>query len=121
MVAQGDIWWTDRGPGSGARLGAYRPVVVVQGDSFNRSRLATVLAVPLTTNLERARFPGNVMLESASTGLPKDSVANVSQIWTVQKSELQQRSGRVTNAKLQLILAGIDIMLGRRKKEKPGG
>lgn len=113
MVGQGDVWWTDRGPENGVKLASYRPVVVVQGDSFNRSRLATVLVVPLTSKLVRAQYPGNVILNSSSTGLPKDSVANVSQIWTVGKNELQHRCGRVTTDQMQLILAGIDLMLGR--------
>lgn len=80
---------------------------------MNRSTIGTVVCVPLTSNLKWARAPGNVRLDSGHTGLPKDSVANVSAIVAVDKSFLTERVGRVTAAKLKLILAGIDIVLGR--------
>lgn len=80
---------------------------------MNRSKIATVVCVPLTSNLKWARAPGNVRLDAGHTGLPKDSVANVSAIVAVDKSFLTERVGRVAAAKLKLILAGIDIVLGR--------
>jgi mRNA interferase MazF len=88
-------------------------VVVVQGDSINNSRIATVVCVPLTSNLKWAKAPGNVQLTQAATGLPKDSVANVSQIVTLDKKLLAERAGRLSKSKLELILSGIDIILGR--------
>jgi mRNA interferase MazF len=113
VISQGEIWWADlldpRGSGPGFR----RPVVVVQGDSFNRSRIATVLCVPLTSNLKWATAPGNVFLETRLTGLPKDSVANVSQLVTLDKSLLTERTGKLSRAKTDLVLAGIDVVLGR--------
>jgi mRNA interferase MazF len=88
-------------------------VVVVQGDSLNRSRIATSVCVPLTSNLEWANAPGNVLLPGRLTGLPKDSVANVSQLLTIDKAFLLERVAKLPRKKLDLILAGIDIVLGR--------
>ena len=85
----------------------------MQGDALNRSRLATVVCVPLTGNLRWADAPGNVLLSGANTGLPKDSVANVSQIVTLDKTLLTERVGRLSASKLELVLTGIDIVLGR--------
>jgi mRNA interferase MazF len=86
---------------------------VVQGDALNRSRLATVVCVPLTSNLKWAAAPGNTLLTARVTGLPKDSVANVSQVITLDKTLLLERMGKLPRAKLNLILAGIDVVLGR--------
>jgi mRNA interferase MazF len=113
VVAQAEVWWADVPSPEGSEPGFRRPVIVVQGDSLNRSTIATVVCVPLTSNLKWARAPGNVRLDAAHTGLPKDSVANVSAIVAVDKSFLTERVGRVTAAKLKLILAGVDIVLGR--------
>lgn len=88
-------------------------MVIVQGDAFNRSRLATVVGVPLTSNLHWADGPRNLRLSARSTGLPRDSVANVSQIVAIDRSLLSERVGKVSPRQLQLILAGIDIVLGR--------
>jgi mRNA interferase MazF len=94
--------------------GFRRPVVVVRGDAFNRSRIATVACVPLTSNLEWADAPGNVLLPARSTGLSKNSVATVSQIVvTLDRSVLAERVGRVSRAQMELTLAGIGIVLGR--------
>jgi len=86
---------------------------VVQGDAFNQSRIATVVCVPLTSNLGRAQAPGNVLLPAACTGLPKDSVANVSRLVSLDRTVLGQRVGKLPAAKFQLVLAGVDILLGR--------
>ena len=87
--------------------------MVVQGDALNRSRLATAICVPLTSNLRWADAPGNVLLTARMTCLPKDSVANVSQIVALDKALLEERVGRISRAKIDLLLAGIDIVLGR--------
>ena len=113
MIAQGDVWWADLAVPSGSAPGFRRPIVVVQGDDFNRSTLQTVVAVPLTSNLKWVDAPGNVRLSARVTGLPRDSVANVSQIVTVHKSTLTERVGKLSAPKLKLVLAGIDIVLGR--------
>ena len=113
MISQGEIWWADLLDATGSGPGFRRPVVVVQGDSFNRSRIATVLCVPLTSNLKWASAPGNVLLESRLTGLPKNSVASVSQVVALDKSLLSERAGKLSRAKTDLVLAGIDVVLGR--------
>lgn len=112
VVAQGEIWWADLPDPVGSGPGFRRPVVIVQGDAFNRSRIATAVCVPLTSNLRWAGAPGNVELDSRSTGLSRDSVANVSQIVAIDRSLLTERVGRLTQQQFQLILAGIDLVLG---------
>jgi mRNA interferase MazF len=113
VIAQGEIWWADLLDPTGSGPGFRRPVVVVQGDSFNRSRIATVLCVPLTSNLKWGSAPGNLLLKTRLTGLPKDSVANVSQVVVLDKSLLTERAGKLSRAKTDLVLAGIDVVLGR--------
>ena len=113
MIAQGDIWWADLGAPIGSGPGFRRPVIVVQGDAFNRSALATVVVVPLTGTLRWADAPGNALLDARATGLDRDSVANVSRVVTVDRSVLSERVGKLSKAKLELVLAGIDIVLGR--------
>lgn len=98
---------------SGSGPGFRRPVVVVQGDALNQSRIATVICVPLTSNLKWAAAPGNLFLPARLTSLPKDSVANVSQILTVDKKILTERVSRLPKAKLQLLLRGVDVILGK--------
>jgi len=88
-------------------------VVVVQGDAINRSLISTIVCVPLTANLRWADAPGYVALTARETRLPKDSVANVSQIVTLDRSLLTDRVSRLPRAKLDLILSGIDVILGR--------
>ena len=88
-------------------------MVVVQGDAFNRSRIATVVCVPLTSNLDWADAPGHIRLSARSTNLAKDSVANASHIVALDKVLLTERVGRLSQAKIELLLAGIDVVLGR--------
>ena len=97
----------------GSRPGFRRPVLVVQGDAFNRSRVATAVCVPLTSNLKWAEAPGNVRLPARSSGLSKDSVANVSQIVTLDRALLTERVGRISKKQLELVFAGLDVVLGR--------
>lgn len=113
VVSQGEVWWADLPVPVGSAPGFRRPVVVVQSDALNRSRIATVVCVPLTSNLAWAEAPGNVLLAAAMTGLNKDSVANTSQIITLDKALLTDRAGKLSRAKLELLLAGIDVVLGR--------
>jgi mRNA interferase MazF len=113
VVAQGEVWWADLGEPVGSAPGYRRPVVVVQGDALNRSRIATAVCVPLTSNLKWADAPGNVLLKATATGLDRDSVANVSQIVTVDKTMLTERVGKIPERKLELVLTGIGVVLGR--------
>ena len=87
--------------------------MIVQSDALNRSRIATVVCVPLTTNLRWADAPGNLALSSRLTGLPQESVANVSQILTLDRDLLGECVGKLPRAKLELLLSGIDVILGR--------
>ena len=87
--------------------------MVVQGEAFNASRLATAVVVPLTSTMRWAAAPGNVFLTAKQTGLPRDSVANVSQITSVDRVYLGERAGHLSASDLTLVLAGIDIVLGR--------
>lgn len=112
VISQGEVWWADLAAPSGSGPGFRRPVVVVQGDPFNRSALRTVVCVPLTSNLRWADAPGNVALTARSTGLSRESVANVSQIVTLDRSVLTERVAKLAPPKVELILAGIDIVVG---------
>jgi mRNA interferase MazF len=85
----------------------------VQGDALNRSRLSTIVCVPLTSNLKLAEAPGNLLLHATTTGLPKDSVANVSQIVAVDRAVLTAVVGQIARRQLNLLFAGIDLVLGR--------
>jgi mRNA interferase MazF len=113
VISQGEIWWADLPAPTRSGPGFRRPVVVVQCDALNRSRLATTVCVPLTSNVKWGAAPGNARLSAHLTGLPKDSVANVSQIVAVDKDRLTERVGKLPRPKLELLLSGIDVVLGR--------
>jgi mRNA interferase MazF len=113
VIAQGDIWWADLGEPRGSAPGYRRPVVVVQGDALNRSRIGTVVCVPLTSNLKWKDAPGNVLLSKQATGLEKDSVANVSLLVAMDKHQLVDHVGRISRRQLERVLSGIDVILGR--------
>lgn len=113
VICQGEIWWAELPEPTGSGPGFRRPVIVVQGDAINRSRIGTVVCVPLTSNVKWADAPGNVLLGRRMTGLSKDSVANVSQVVTLDRSLLTERVGKLAEAKVELVLSGIDVILGR--------
>lgn len=113
MISQGEVWWADIPAPTGSGPGFRRPVIIVQGDPFNRSRIATVVCVPLTSNMRWADAPGNVALAARATRLAKDSVANVSQVVAIDKALLTERVGKLPRAKVELVLSGIDVVLGR--------
>ena len=110
---QGDVWWAELPEAAGSEPAYRRPVVIVQSETFNRSAISTVVCVALTSNLKWADSPGNVLLAAKATGLPKPSVANVTQITTLDRSELTKRVGHLSKRELTLVLHGIDIVLGR--------
>lgn len=113
MISQGEIWWANLGEPTGSGPGYRRPIVVVQCDALNHSRVSTVVCVPLTSNLKWADAPGNVLLAARATGLAKDSVANVSLIVAVDRSQLTECIGKLVRRQLALVLTGIDTILGR--------
>jgi mRNA interferase MazF len=113
VIRQTEIWWADLPEPAGSEPGFRRPVLIVQGDGLNYSQIATVVCVPLTSNLGWAEAPGNVLLKARSTGLPKDSVANVSQVVTIDRSQLVELAGRISKAQLADVLSGLDVVLGR--------
>jgi mRNA interferase MazF len=112
-VAQGEIWWANLPDPVGSGPGFRRPVVVVQGDHLNRSRLATVVCVPLTSNLTWSLAPGNVALPARVSQLPKDSVAVGAQILALDRGSLDERVAKLAPRVLGQVLSGIDIVLGR--------
>ena len=112
-VTQGEIWWAELPAPAGAAPGFRRPVVIVQGNALNRSRLATVLCVPLTSNLTWASAPGSTPLSAKLAGLPKDSVANASQLFAIDRAYLTKRIGKLTPKRLEQVLTSIDVALGR--------
>ena len=111
VIAQGHLYWADLPAPTGS--GFRRPVLVVQGDELNRSRIRTIVCVPLTSDLRWAEAPGNLLLPARATGLAKDSVANASQIVALDKVVLTERVSNLAGAKVELLLAGIDVILGR--------
>ncbi len=113
VISQGEIWWAELPAPTGSGPGFRRPVVVVQGEALNRSRLATAVCVPLTSNLRWAEAPGNVLLAARTTGLPRDSVANASQVVALDRTLLEERAGKLPRATIDLLLSGLDIVLGR--------
>lgn len=113
VIARGEIWWANLPEPAGSAPGFRRPILVVQADALNQSRIATVVCIPLTSNVKWANAPGNVLLPTRLTGLPKDSVANVSQIITLDKALLTERIGKLPRAQLELVFSGLDVVLGR--------
>jgi len=114
VISQGEVWWAELDAPRGSAPGFRRPVVVIQSDDLNHSQIATVVCVPLTSNVKWALMPGNVHLPARVTGLPKNSVANVSQIVTIDKRLLTDRAGKLPAAKLDLIFSGVEVVLARK-------
>ena len=117
VINQGDIYWVDLGEPSASEPGYRHPHVVVQNNIFNRSQLKTVVVCALTSNLKRAQAPGNVLLESGEGNLPKQSVVNVSQIYTVDKSQLDEYIGTLSSARVCEIINGIKLVVEPREPE----
>jgi len=112
VIERGDVWWADLGEPDGSEPGYRRPILIVQSDAFNRSRLRTLIAVVLMTNVRLVDAPGNVLLPAKATGLPKASVANVSQVITVDRDFLDERAGRVRGQLLKDVDNGLRLVLG---------
>lgn len=99
-MQRGQIWWADFGIPSGSGPGYKRPVIVIQDDHFNQSRITTVIVAALTSNTDYAKIPGNVFISAKESGLPKDSVINVSQIATMDKADLEECAGRIPASRM---------------------
>ncbi len=117
VINQGDVFWVDLGDASGSSPGYRHPHVVIQNNVFNKSRINTVVVCVLTSNLKRADAPGNILLEKGEANLPKQSVVNVSQIFTVDKRNLDERIGMLSAKRVRQILAGINLVLEPRDIE----
>ena len=111
VVERGEVWWADLGEPTGSEPGYRRPVLVVQNDAFNRSRLRTVVVAVLMSNLRLLDAPGNVLLPAKAAGLPKDSVINVAQLITIDQECLTERAGRVGVQLLKEIDSGLRLVL----------
>jgi mRNA interferase MazF len=110
-VRRGEIWWADLDEPRGSEPGYRRPVLIVQDDGFNRSRISTVLAIVVTSNLRLVDAPGNVLIPAKAAGLPKDSVANISQIVTLDREFLDERVGRLPARYMAAVDAGLKLVL----------
>ena len=117
VINQGDIFWVEFGEPSGSEPGYRHPHVVIQNNVFNHSRIQTVVVCALTSNLKRARAPGNVLLAKGEANLPKQSVANISQIFTVNKSDLVEKVGSLSRNRVYQILEGIQLLITPRDIE----
>lgn len=111
VVTRGEVWWADLSAPRGSEPGFRRPVLVVQSDAFNRSRLRTVLVASLTASLRLAEQPGNVLLPRESTGLPRDSVANLTQLATVDEDFLEQQAGVIPRRLMAQVEDGLRLVL----------
>jgi mRNA interferase MazF len=115
VIRQGDVFWVDLGPPSGSAPGYRHPHVVIQNNLFNQSRIHTVVVCALTSNLKRAQSPGNVLLSKGEAHLPKTSVVNVSQMVTVDKSDLVEKIGALSSARVKQIIEGVKLLMEPRE------
>lgn len=115
VIKQGDIYWVELGEPGGSEPGYRHPHVVVQNNLFNSSKIRTTVVCPLTSNLNRAGSPGNVLLDKKESKLPKQSVVNVSQIFTVDKAQLEEYVGTLSLKRVREILAGVRLVLDPRE------
>lgn len=111
VVQRREVWWAELDEPRGSEPGYRRPLLVVQSDAFNRSRIRTVMAVVLTSNARLLDAPGNVLVPAGASGLPKDSVANVSQVVTLDEACLVERSGQLPAKLMARVDAGLRLVL----------
>lgn len=112
MIRRGEVWWADLGEPSGSRPAKRRPVVVVQSDPYNESRLNTVIVLAITSNTALAVMPGNVFLPSAASGLARDSVVNVTALLTLNKADLDDRVSELSARLMNEVDQGLGRFLG---------
>lgn len=107
VIHQGDVFWVDLGAPAGSDPGYRHPYVVIQNDAFNRSRINTVVVCALTSNLKLAQAPGNVLLEPGEANLPKRSIVNISQLYTVDKRALVEKIGNISWSSLNKVIENL--------------
>ena len=110
-MERGEVWWADLDPSDKSKPAFRRPLLIVQSNGFNRSRISTTIAVVMTSNLRLAEAPGNVFVPSEDSGLPKDSVVNVSQILTLEKSALSHRAGKLAPRYMRAVNDGLKLVV----------
>ncbi|KAA3611014.1 MAG: type II toxin-antitoxin system PemK/MazF family toxin [Calditrichaeota bacterium] len=109
-IKQGDVFWIDLGIPSGSEPGYRHPHVVIQNNVFNLSKINTVVVATITSNLKRANAPGNILLNKGEANLSRDSVINISQIFTVNKNDLIEKIGRISNKRINQVLEGLSLL-----------
>lgn len=115
VIEQGEIYWVDLGQPSGSEPGYRHPHIVIQNNLFNASNINTVVICALTSNAKRAQAPGNVLLKKGEANLPKKSIVNISQIYTVNKSDLVEKIGKVSAKRFYEILEGVKLLTEPRE------
>jgi len=114
VIQQGEVYWLDFGAPAGSVAGYRRPYVVLQNNAMNQTAIATVIVCAVTSNVQLAGAPGNVLLDSGEGGLARPSVVNVSQVQTADKAELEERLGQLSPGRVREILAGLNLLLSPR-------
>jgi len=115
VIKQGEIFWVDLAEPRGSEPGYRHPHIVIQNNLFNASRINTIVVCSLSTNLSRAKAPGNILLNKGEANLPQQSVVNVSQIFTVNRSDLVEKIGEVSQKRIVEILDGIKLLTEPRE------
>lgn len=110
-MKRGQVWWAELSAPNASEPGYRRPVIIIQADEFNASRIRTVVTMVITSNLKLADAPGNVLLTKTKAGLPKDSVANVSQVITLDKDFLTEQAGHIDSSTMRQIDEGLQLVL----------
>jgi mRNA interferase MazF len=111
VIQRGEIWWAELGDAEGSAPAHRRPVLVIQADAFNRSRIASIVAVALTSHVRLADAPGNVLIPKRDSGLPRDSVVNVSQLVTLDRADLAERVGPLPQGLMRQVDRGLRLVL----------
>jgi mRNA interferase MazF len=111
VIERGEIWWANLGEPRGSSPGFHRPILIVQSDFFNRTQINTVIAAIITTNLRLANMPGNVGLSRKASGLDKESVVNISQLFTIDRVDLLEYVGNISAQKMEQIEKGLRLVL----------
>lgn len=111
VVKRGEIWWATMGEPRGSEPGYRRPVVVISSNEFNKSQIQTVIVAVITSNLRLADAPGNIKLSKKNSGLNRDSVINISQLLTLDKSFITEQIGQLSNSFIHKLNNGIKLVL----------